>query len=210
MTARRAAALVGVVGAALGAGATWLYAPHGVELVKLAAYTVVSNSYISVLPHEPVLIFYGKTLGPFWAMVSATIGAVLSGVIDHQTLTRVLNIQKVRGLYEHRRIYKASVLWYAKRPFWTIVVAALTPIPFYPIKFIALSARYPASRYLLALVVGRAPRFYVYAWLGERLDIPNWVIVGGFVAMVVPAAVAKLWRSVAGSRAPTGTPARDD
>ena len=194
----------------VGAAATWLFAPYGVDLVKLAAYTVVSNVYIAVLPHEPVLIFYAKAIGPFWAMVGATAGALVSGVIDHETLTRVLNIKRVRGLYENRRIYKASARWYAKRPFWTIVVAALTPIPFYPVKFIALSESYPARRYLLALIVGRAPRFYVYAWLGDAFAIPDWLIIGAFLAMVAPAVVVKLWQTVAKRRAPTDGHVQDD
>jgi uncharacterized membrane protein YdjX (TVP38/TMEM64 family) len=211
MTVRRAATLLGSACATLLAAAlTWFYGPHGVELVKLGAYTVVSNIYISVLPHEPVLIFYGKAMGPFWAMVGATVGAFVSGIIDHETLTRVLNIQKVRGLYENRRIYQVSARWYAKRPFLTIVVAALTPIPFYPVKFLALSASYPLPRYLLALIVGRAPKFYLYGWLGEALDIPNWVIVGAFVALVAPGVVIKLWQSVGSRRAAADARPRDD
>ncbi|MBT5713563.1 VTT domain-containing protein, partial [Candidatus Poribacteria bacterium] len=193
MTARKATTLVALALCALvGAYVVWFHAPEWRGLVKLCGYTVVSNVYISVLPHEPVLLFYGKTIGPFWTMVAATVGAFLSGVIDHETLTRVLNIGKVRKLYVDRKIYKVAARWYGKRPFLTIVVAAVSPVPFYPVKFLALSNSYPQGRYLLALVCGRAPRYFLYSWLGEVLDVPNWAILGAFGAMVLLGVVGKL------------------
>lgn len=193
MTARGITMLAGLAVATLATAAiTWFQAPELRGLVKLGAYTLISNVYISVLPHEPVLFYYGKTMGPFAAMIAATVGAFLSGVVDHETLTRLLNVQPVRSLYANRRVYKACVRWYAKRPFWTIVLAALTPIPFYPVKFLALSHSYPLGRYLLALVVGRAPRYYLYSWLGAELNIPNGIIIGAFAAMMAPALIGTL------------------
>ena len=221
MTARKATTLVALgLLTLVGAYVVWFHAPAWRGLVKLCAYTVVSNVYISVLPHEPALIFYGKSMGAFWAMVGATVGAFLSGVIDHETLTRVLNIGKVRRLYVDRRIYKVSARWYGRRPFLTIVVAALTPIPFYPVKFLALSESYPLGRYLLALIVGRAPRYYLYAWLGDVLDVPNWAIIAAFAAMILAGVGGKLrekWTGRASGSAPakvaeldaTGPPASD-
>jgi membrane protein YqaA with SNARE-associated domain len=193
MTARRTVGLAALTAATLAAAYVgWFQAPEFRGLVKLCAYTVVSNVYISLLPHEPVLFYYGKVVGPFAAMLAATTGALLSGVIDHETLTRLLNVHRVRRLYADRRIYKVCVRWYARRPFWTIVVAALTPVPFYPVKFLALSDSYPRGRYLLALVVGRAPRYYIYSWLGAEFAIPNGVIVGAFAAMMIPPLVGAI------------------
>ena len=193
MTARRNAGIAALTAATLAAAYIgWFLVPEFRGLVKLCVYTVVSNVYISLLPHEPVLFYYGKVFGPFAAMLAATTGAFLSGVVDHGTLTRLLNVRKVRHLYADRRIYKTCVRWYGRRPFWTIVVAALTPIPFYPVKFLALFASYPRGRYLLALVVGRAPRYYVYSWLGAEFAVPNGVIIGAFAAMMLPPLVGVL------------------
>ena len=37
-------------------------------------------------------------------------------------------------------------------------MATLTPVPFYPVKFLALSSGFSEARYLSALMVGRLPR----------------------------------------------------
>ena len=66
---------------------------------------------------------------------------------------------------------------FRKSPFWALAVVGLTPLPFYPIKFLSLSDGYPMKRYLAALVVGRTPRYYLIAYLGQVLDLPNWSLV---------------------------------
>jgi ribonucleoside-triphosphate reductase len=53
----------------------------------------------------------------------------------------------------------------------------LTPLPFYPIKFLSISDGYPLKRYLTALVVGRTPRYYLIAYVGYVLNLPNWSLV---------------------------------
>ena len=59
MTARRNAGIAALTAATLAAAYIgWFLVPEFRGLVKLCAYTVVSNVYISLLPHEPVLFYY--------------------------------------------------------------------------------------------------------------------------------------------------------
>ncbi len=80
---------------------------------------------------------------------------------------------------------------FARGPFVTTVVFAFTPLPFWVARILAILDGYSFPRYLLASLVGRLPRIFFYAWLGNALRLPTWalvaVIVGG------PAAIV-LWR----------------
>ncbi|MBM3213726.1 VTT domain-containing protein [Candidatus Poribacteria bacterium] len=163
--------------------AAWLIYPPGRGLVYLCLYTVLTNTYISLLPYEPFLFYYSALYAPMWVTAAAGVGALLSGSIDYATLNPVLHLAKIRRHFVERRLYRWPVRVYDRAPFLLIVFAALTPFPFYPVKFLALSTRYPMGRYLAALMVGRLPRFYALASVGHAIHIPLWVLVLSFVAM---------------------------
>lgn len=162
----------------------WLVYPPGRGLVYLCLYTILTNTYISVLPFEPFFFHYASQHDPLLVTLSAGLGALFSGTIDYATLNPLLHVGRIRQFYADRRIYKWAVRVYSKTPFLLIVFAALTPFPFYPVKFLALSTRYSMARYLTALLVGRLPRFYVLAIICHAVDVPFWVLALSFVAMV--------------------------
>lgn len=161
----------------------WKFKPEFRGVVWLYIYSIPSHVYISFLPHEPVLLYYGKSFNIWAAVVAATLGTLIAGFIDYETLGPLLKYKKIKNLYYDKNLYKKSVDFFYKAPFWMIVIAGFTPIPFYPFKFLSIASDYSENKYLLALLVGRAPRYLILIWLGYTIKIPNWLLILSFVAM---------------------------
>lgn len=156
----------------------------------LTFYAIPANTAISVFPHEPVLVYFGK-IGNIWiSAVAATAGTLAAGVMDHAVFTPVLNLEGRQG-WKEKKLYRKAVRFFERWPFATLVVAGATPVPFWPFKLLTFSSHYPLRRYLAALVVGRFPRYVILAWLGLTLGdaIPNWLLIALFVGILLTYAV---------------------
>ncbi len=162
----------------------------------LAFYSIPSNTAISVFPHEPVLIYYGKFANLWLTAASATAGTVVAGWLDHRVFTPVLNYSKIIS-YKKSRFYRKSTDLFMRWPFATLVVTGLTPIPFWPFKFLTFSIHYPMWRYLAALATGRFPRYVLLAWIGAEFGIPNWILILSVVvifALYAIKGIPAVWR----------------
>lgn len=171
-------AVIGVVTAAL-----MLRDFESRSYLYLAFYAIPANTAISLFPHEPVLVYFGKFANVWIAAASATVGTVAAGYMDHTVFTPVLNLEG-RQAYKEGTLYRRAAGWFERWPFATLVAAGFTPVPFWPFKFLTFSAHYPLGRYLAAVVVGRFPRYVILAWVGRALDVPNWLLFGFFLVVV--------------------------
>lgn len=165
--------------------------------VYLGFYSIPSNTAISVFPHEPVLIYYGKVGNVWISAAAATAGTLVAGWMDHAVFTPVLNL-KGRQAWKEGRLYRKAAEYFRRWPFATLVVAGLTPVPLWPFKLLAFSAHYPLRRYLAALAVGRFPRYAVLAWVGLAFGevIPDWALIALFAVILLTyaaSAVPKAW-----------------
>lgn len=165
----------------------WRLAEKGFELIQLTYITILANVYICVVPHEPLLLYYGNECGFWSASIVSAYGAFAAGVIDYETLRPFFRHDRVRKLYADRRSYQIGVRWFYKMPFLVMFLAALTPAPLFPFKFMAFSSGYGKYRYLAAITLGRFPRYLLYTWVADRWDIPNWAIAA---LVLLTAAVA--------------------
>ena len=156
--------------------------PEYLGLVILFFYIIPSNSFIP-FPHEPAIIYYGKIFGPLVTTMTAIIPTIIACVIDYAVLTPVFFRTRV-GRMKDTRIYKRVVYYYYKAPFLTNFVAAISPVPFYPIRILSVSSAYPLWKYTTSVVLGRIPRYYVLALFGDLLNIPNWIILLFFFSLI--------------------------
>ena len=99
----------------------------------LAFYSIPANTAISVFPHEPVLIYFGKVANLWWSATWATAGTIVAGIMDHKVFVPVLNLQNIQS-YKEKRFYRKAISYLMKWPFATLVVTGFTPIPFFPFK----------------------------------------------------------------------------
>jgi membrane protein YqaA with SNARE-associated domain len=156
----------------------------------LLFYTIPSNSAISVFPHEPVVIYFGKHGSILLTAVAASFGTLIAGFLDHSIFVPALNLRALNG-YKGKAWYQKTARLFMRFPFLVLIVTGFTPVPFFPFKFLSFSVHYPLWRYLAALLAGRFPRYVVLAWLGRLIQIPDWILMT-FFALVILVAVFKI------------------
>jgi len=155
---------------------------HAEGYLYLFLYSIPSNTAISVFPHEPVLIWYGTIANMWLASLAATGGTMVSGWLDHRVFVPVLNYTKITS-YKKSRFYTKMTGIFMRYPFATLVATGLTPIPFWPFKFLCFSIHYPLWRYLAALAVGRFPRYLFLAWVGAKFEVPAWILIATVIVI---------------------------
>ena len=151
-------------------------------LLNFFLYSIPSNAAISILPHEPVLIFLGKTHAPLLLAIIASLGTLIAGVLDFYVYVPLLSHNSIQSVRNTKNFVKVTK-WFSRQPFFSLVIAGMTPLPFFPFKIIAFSTNYPLLKYLSALLLGRFPRYYFLAYLGDIIHIPNWITLSMFVLM---------------------------
>jgi len=154
-------------------------------LVTLFAYAFVSNVALALLPHEPVVVWYGARLGVWTTALVATAGTLLASWVDHRVFVPLI-IRRTRGRELPLPARRLMAL-FSRAPFTVIAVSGLTPLPFFPFKALAFAARYPLHRYLAAVAAGRLPRYLLLAWLGAAIHIPLWVMAVLVLLLALPA-----------------------
>ena len=162
-------------------------------------------------------MLYGTLFAP-WLV--AIIGGVTTAWIEYfnyRMLGRVITVNQIKAATE-KRPYQIAERWFKKFPFLIIVFTGFTPVPYAPFRVFAVSSRYPIDRYIIAVLAGRTPRYYLWAWLGAVFDLPLWgygVIFVPFLA-IPPLVAFTSWRKrkradrikLNTSEAMTGAPGR--
>jgi membrane protein YqaA with SNARE-associated domain len=166
--------------------------PKSFPLATVFLYNIASNAAIAIIPHEPVIIWYGKFLNLWHLAVAATLGTLAAAYLDYRFFVPVLNLS-YSAKYKSTRTYRRWSRWFHGLPFLVLVFAGLLPVPFYLFKFMALSEKYPLPKYLASVAVGRFPRYYLLGLAGYALRIPNWIIIALFVAMMLAVYYKKIW-----------------
>jgi len=150
----------------------------------LFIYSIPSNMAISIFPHEPLVVYFGKTYDPINIAAIVMGGTWIAGLLDYYVFVPILS-HRFTGFITNTKDYQKSAEWFMKQPFWALVVAGFTPIPFFIFKFIAFSVQYSIFKYMLALLIGRFPRYYLLALIGAVYQIPSSIILTIFIGMVL-------------------------
>jgi membrane protein YqaA with SNARE-associated domain len=159
----------------------------------LFSYAFFSNVAIAVVPHEPVVIWYGAHWGVWSTAIVATAGTLVASFVDYRVFMPVVSRAAAHPVLATGMVRRVRSL-FARAPFAVIAVSGITPLPALPFKAVAFAERYPMGRYLLAVGAGRLPRYVLLAWLGVVLSIPPWVFVGLCLIFLTPSLRALLWK----------------
>jgi membrane protein YqaA with SNARE-associated domain len=181
----------------------WLASPavrQSKNLWVLFFYCFPSQFVLAAVPHEPAILFFGK-FNPAWAVaLVATAGTLITEVINYSILGSLADLKAFQRICRGRLVTRLVAL-FRKAPFLTLWIAGLTPVPFYPFRFLVVLAKYPVALYALAVVLSRFPRFYILAALGRAFNLPNGLIAGFFLVLMA-AALFPLARDKFRRRAP--------
>lgn len=164
------------------------------SLWVLFFYSFPSEFLIATVPHEPVLLYFGKFFTPITVALVAIIGTVLTEMLNYSTFKYVTDL-RIFTKIQQRSAVKKTIQFFNKAPFLTLWVAGITPIPFYPLRFLVVLARYPLFKYVLAIFLSRFPRFFILAYLSYKIQIPDYILLALFVLLIVIANVT-IFRSL--------------
>jgi membrane protein YqaA with SNARE-associated domain len=164
------------------------------SLWVLFFYSFPSEFLIATVPHEPVLLYFGKFYSPITVALVAISGTVLTEMLNYSTFKYVTDLKIFAKLQQKSAVIK-TIRFFNKAPFLTLWVAGITPIPFYPLRFLVVLARYPLLKYILAIFLSRFPRFFILAYLSYKIQIPDYILLALFVLLIVIANVT-IFRSL--------------
>jgi len=159
------------------------FSPDLRQLIVFFFFTIPANSFTFV-PYEPGLLYFSKLYPPLWLALLGGMGTSLAGFLDYQAVTYLLRYRKMAAIRENK-YYLLAANYFRKAPFACLIITGFTPVPFYPVKFMAIATAYPLQKYLLALFIGRTPRYYLVGLAGEGLKIANWVILLIFLIFIL-------------------------
>lgn len=149
----------------------FVLAPSIADLAVFVAVMFFTSSPASTfLPSasEPILMAFGKIHPPLLLAVLAMPGITLAEWVNYRVFGVILDAPKLSSIREARWMRRATA-WFAVQPFWTVVICAFTPIPFWMVRSCAVVARYPLGRFTLATALGRFPRVWLVALVGTAL-----------------------------------------
>jgi membrane protein YqaA with SNARE-associated domain len=153
------------------------------SLWVLFFYSFPSEFLIAVVPHEPILIYFGKFYAPLTVAAVAIVSTLMTEALNYSAFKYITDTQIFQKIRHKKTVNKITQL-FQRSPFLAIWIAGFTPVPFYPFRFLVVLARYPLFRYILALLLSRTPRFYILAYLGHAIDIPDYLLIALFVILI--------------------------
>lgn len=161
------------------------------SLVWFCFYTAISNFCIPWLPHEPAVLLYGNLYNPWLVAVVGGLATCWIEFFNYKLLGLITHIQQVKAFTE-RQTYQKAEGYFKKFSFFTLVFTGLTPVPFAPFRVFVVTSSYPLTKYLLAVFVGRTPRYYILAVTGAVIHLPLWAYGLIFVIFLI----AVLWNKL--------------
>lgn len=156
------------------------------NLLVLFFYSFPSEFFIGILPHEPVLIYFGEFFDPLTVAWVALLSTILVETSNYFVIRHIFDFQAFQNFRTSATTGKVVNL-FNRVPFLAIWIAGFTPIPFFPFRFLVVLAEYPVWKYALAVAISRGPRFYLLALAGKLMKIPDIVLIIFTVVLVLTA-----------------------
>ena len=151
-------------------------------LIYLFGLTMLTTTFIPIVPHEPVILLYGNRYSPWLVAICAGVAVSMIELVNYHALSFILDSKKIKGVRENQS-YQRSEHYFSKLAFPSLLFACLAPVPFIPFRVLTVTTGYSARKYVLSVFMGRLPRFYLLAWIGRALNLPFWVYVAIFTTI---------------------------
>lgn len=195
-----------VVGVALACTlVVWAYYPDWWQLIGYFWYSIPGNSFLH-LPQDLAVVYAGTQYSPWMVALVGALGAVVADGVDYFAIKKVFGLKKVAPVKDSA-IYKAAVRCFYWRPWITVLLFCLAPLPYDIIRVLAPSSGYPFKRYASASFLGRTCRFYLLAMAGAALTFPPaYLIPVALLVLLLPLGMY-LWNRIGKYRARTAAQA---
>jgi membrane protein YqaA with SNARE-associated domain len=133
----------------------------------------------------------GLGIHPLLVATVAALGTAAANMHDYYLLTflyRYRPVQRVRAT----ALYRKVAAWYNRAPFGTLAAASFLPIPIDFVRLLAISEGYSRRRFAVGSLVGRWPRYLLFAVLADQFRMGwQWAVGAAGAAVVLG-----LWRGL--------------
>jgi membrane protein YqaA with SNARE-associated domain len=143
-------------------------------------YSFPSNFLIAVVPHEPVILYFGEFYSPLIVAFVAIAGTLPTEAINYTVFRYVADLRALKKIRQSK-----VVELFKRKPFIALLIAGFTPLPFYPFRFLVVFAHYPIWKYLLAVFLSRTPRYFIIAYVGYAFKIPPYLLIATFIVLLL-------------------------
>ncbi len=157
--------------------------PQYGKLFLLFLYSIPGQFIVAFIPHEPIIFYFSKYFSPLSVTLVTLLGTLFAEYLNYMLVKLFFKIPRADDLRKHKT-FKTATYYFLRMPFVSLIIAALTPVPFYPFRVIAPASEYSLTKYLLALIVGRTPRFYILAYFGYSIPLSNEIIIVFFILLL--------------------------
>ena len=143
--------------------------------IALLAMVAFSESIFFPIPPDPLVIAIGVASPgtAIWVAALATVASVAGAFLGHW-LGRRFGRPLLRRLVSQDKVDRAEAL-FNRYGVWTIILAAITPIPYKVFAILAGVMALPVRPFLIASVIGRGARLMTIGVLvflfGEEIQI---------------------------------------
>jgi len=176
---------------------------HGIWLIAITLFYLCLCCLFCPLPTAWIVMLLASNqidlLQPAWLRVAVVAGlcAVATGIAnlnEYHIITFLARYGRV-GRIRDTRVYRWAARWFAVSPFMVVALFGFLPLPVDVVRWLAVLSRYSRLPYFIAYVVGRFPRYAVWALSAVWLDLNWWQILIVQAVLVLAAGLAIL-RSV--------------
>jgi membrane protein YqaA with SNARE-associated domain len=160
---------------------------------KLAGYFVYMSVACSIipLPSPPYVIGMGKIFNPLLIAFLGAFGNIIAAFFEYYFITWLFSRNELQQKVEANKYFQRLANLFNRAGFSCILFTGFSPVPFDPFHFTAILTRYSILKYLLAIFIGRYPRYYLLALLGDSFQIHNQYLIFMLIALVlVPIIIA--------------------
>jgi len=137
-------------------------------------------------------VFVVAALTTLLVAVVGAAGSTLANLNDYHLFTLLLRSRRVASV-RATRTYRAAAKWFARGPFFILVLFNVIPIPVDVIRMLATTYRYPRLPFAAANFVGRFVRYAAIAFVTYWWNL-------GWLAVVVLLALAAAMASARGAK----------
>ena len=195
---RRLATVVALSALAV-AGLLAILTPQWRPILGYFLYAIPAHLLISVLANEPALLAAAKLAPPAAVALAGTAGCLVAIVLDYALIGWLTSLRLVKTELDDSGGFRTAQRYFGKAPFALIALSAMLPVPFYPVKILAITRDYSLWRFAGALVLGRFPRFYLLALGGQKVQAPDSALFSAGAALALIGGWG-LWRTIRRNR----------
>ncbi len=159
---------------------------HYNELLFFFLVFSVSCNFIP-FPTYLLVIYISHDFSPYLVTALGSIGATIAGLMEYNFFSILLRFTRVAQIRENGQ-YKKYAGYFDHFPFISILVASFLPLPFDFIRILAITQKYSKWRFAAATFLGRIPRIFIIAFLGQQIPFAKslaWILFGGVVLLEI-------------------------